>query len=164
MVKRAAALSAAIWRLPGGKRPRDEALSWYNDGSVLRKILHLITYATTAGLAIFLFAMSVLVLIMGSENFALTAVPWWTGQALAKVLLVASLFAIAATALAAKGKLPGLLALWSVAVFGVLAYAYFYGSHKFDGMDDFRSTLNLVMVQFVAASGAVSKALQRRSA
>lgn len=80
------------------------------------------------------------------------------------MLLGASFFSIAATALAAKGKWPFLLAIWSVVVFGVLFYSYFYGPHKFDGMDDFRSTLNMLIAQFGATAGSVSKALAKKSA
>ncbi len=111
----------------------------------------------------FLIGMSLVVLLSESGTFALDLVPWWTGRELAKWLLGAGLFGLAASALAATGRLLVLQLLWTAAVFGTLAYGFYWSNYKWDDWDGFRSSLNMTGAAFTAFIGAVTGLFARRT-
>jgi hypothetical protein len=125
-------------------------------------LLHLFTYLQSAALSLFLLGLAGVALLSDASSLSVPGVPWWTGRQLAWWLLAGGLFGIGSVVLAAKGKWPILLFLWTLVVLGVIVYGFYYSPHTFDGMEDFRSTLNLTIAQLVAVAGGLSKALQRQ--
>jgi len=130
--------------------------------AILGKLLRLFGYVASAGLCVFLIGMSLVVLLSESGTFAVELVPWWTGRELAKWLLGAGLFGLLASALAASGRFPILQLVWTAAVFGTLAYGYYWSNYKWDDYDGFRSSLNMTGAAFTALMGAVTGMFARR--
>ncbi|MEZ5354316.1 MAG: hypothetical protein R2762_16890 [Bryobacteraceae bacterium] len=128
---------------------------------MIRFLVRLFSYLFNTGLALALTLLGLVALLAGAPGFELSAVPWWTGTALAKALLAAGLIGILATWLAIRGKARALLPLWNLCTLGVMIYGYFWGSYKFDGMDEFRSTLWTAGGNALALLGSFSQMFRR---
>lgn len=131
--------------------------------AILGKILRLFGYVASGGLCFFLIGMSLVVLLSDSGSFSLELVPWWTGRELAKWLLGAGLFGLLASSLAASGRLPVLQLLWTAAVFGTLAYGFYWSNYKWEDYDGFRSSLNMTGAAFTAFVGSITGLFGRRT-
>jgi hypothetical protein len=86
----------------------------------------------------------------------------WEGAQLVNWIIGLSLIGLVSVALAAKGKLKWLFALFAFYVFGQMVYGFYIGPHRFEDYDDFRGSLNLSSGAFVAIAGAVRNALKRQ--
>lgn len=101
-------------------------------------------------------ALSLAVLMSGSNNFTLDLIPWWTGRELAKWLLGAGLAGLAITWMVFKGRMPALMVLWTLGVFGTLVYGFYLSNYKYDDWEHFRTSLNVTGAALAAFIGAVT--------
>lgn len=101
-------------------------------------------------------ALSLAVLMSGSNNFTLDLIPWWTGRELAKWLLGAGLAGLAITWMVFKGRMPALMVLWTLGVFGTLVYGFYLSNYKYDDWAHFRSSLNVTGGALAACIGAIT--------
>ena len=123
---------------------------------MLGKLLRLFGYLFSGGLCFGLIGISLVVLLSGSNNFALEMIPWWTGRELAKWLLGAGLLGLAATAVSASGRFPFLQFLWTAIVFGTMVYGFYITGYKYEDWDHFRTSLNMTGAAGTAFLGAVT--------
>ena len=77
----------------------------------------------------------------------------------AGVLAGAGLFALVAvfTAFGRSGLARSLLAVWSLAVVGILIAAFFRGSYRFDGMEGFQMYAACLGVALLALLGSLAR-------
>ncbi|MBM3740424.1 MAG: hypothetical protein FJW39_32115 [Acidobacteria bacterium] len=130
---------------------------------IVRLVLDWFGNLFSAGLNVFLFGLGAVGKLTGTANFSLEMVPWWTGAALINVLFWGGLFGIVATALAASGKFRWPLVLWTFALFATMAWGFYGGNYKFDGVQPFKDSMNLVLAQFTAFMGSLSQALRKKT-
>ena len=122
----------------------------------LGKILRAFAYLFSGALCLAMIALSLAVLMSGSNNFTLDLIPWWTGRELAKWLLGAGLAGLAITWMVFKGRMPALMVLWTLGVFGTLVYGFYLSNYKYDDWEHFRTSLNVTGAALAAFIGAVT--------
>lgn len=127
----------------------------------IRFLLQIVAYAAGAGLSLFLLGISLVALLAGPASFKVGLIPWWEGAELAKVLLAAGLFGIAATALAVMGRFTWMLAIWTFAVLVTLVWGIFFSPYVFDDADHFKQSLQLAGGALTAFLGALSRVFSR---
>jgi hypothetical protein len=110
-----------------------------------------------------LIALSLVVLLSGSNNFTFDVIPWWTGRELAKWLLGAGVVGLAITVAAVRGRMTVPMALWTMAVFGTLVYGFYVTGYKYDDWDHFRTSLLITGGALVAFAGAVTGLFAKRT-
>jgi hypothetical protein len=131
--------------------------------AILGKLLRAFGYLFSLALCLGLIGVSVVVLLSGSNNFTLDMIPWWTGRELANWLLGAGLVGLAITAAVVTGRMPILMVLWTLAVFGTLVYGFYVTGYKYDDWDHFRTSLNITGAALVAFAGAVTGLFAKRT-
>jgi hypothetical protein len=104
-------------------------------------------------LALFLFAVALVPLFSGIHNLQLELLPW-EGRALTYWLLSLSLFGLVSVLLAAMGKSPLPLLIWSVVVVITLLWGYFWQPYYFGSFEAFRNSLLLLIGAVLATLGA----------
>jgi hypothetical protein len=126
-------------------------------------MLHLYSYLFHLVLALFLAGIAAVGWLSQSGTFDLDVIPWWSGQTLAKVLLVASLLGLFSLLLAITNKFRALFTVWTLLVFCVMLYGFiFSNAYRYEGMDHFKSALGLIGGALVAFLGGYSQAQARR--
>lgn len=108
-------------------------------------------------------ALSLVVLLSGSNNFTLDVIPWWTGRELAKWMLSAGIVGMAITVLSARGRMSALMVLWALTVFGTLVYGFYLSNYKYDDWDHFRTSLFLTAGALVALGASLTGLSAKRA-
>lgn len=129
--------------------------------AIVRRVVEWVGNLFSGGLGLFLTGVGLVGKLSGTGNFQAGMLPWWTGEALINVLLCMGLLGLAAVALAASGKFRQLLPLWTFAVLVALVWGYLVSNFKYDGYDDFRTSIHLILAQFGAFGASVSQAMRK---
>jgi hypothetical protein len=132
--------------------------------AILGKLLRTFGYLFSGALCLGMVALSLVVLLSGSNNFTLDMIPWWTGPELAKWMLCAGIVGLLIIALSLRGRMSGLMVLWTLAVFGTLVYGFYLSNYKYDDWDHFRTSLNITAGALVALVASVTGLFARRRA
>ena len=132
--------------------------------AILGKLLRAFGYLFSAALCLGMIALSLVVLLSGSNNFTLDMIPWWTGRELAKWMLGAGIVGLLITALTVRGRMSALMVLWTLTVFGTLVYGFYLSSYKYDDWDHFRTSLNITAGALVALVASITGLFARRRA
>ena len=132
--------------------------------AILGKLLRAFGYLFSGALCLGMAALSLVVLLSGSNNFTLDMIPWWTGRELAKWMLCAGLVGLLIIALSLRGRMSALMVPWTLAVFGTLVYGFYLSSYKYDDWDHFRTSLNITAGALVALVASLTGLFARRRA
>ncbi len=116
----------------------------------------------SGGLCVFLFGLGLVGKLTEAASFQLEMVPWWSGAALINVLFWGGLIGLAATALAALGKLRWPLVACALALLVAMVWGFLLSNYRFDGAAPFKDSLSLIAAQFIALVGSLSQALKKR--
>lgn len=123
---------------------------------MLARLLRLFSYAYEFLLALFLFLISVVVLIGGKHQLSLPMLPW-EGANLTYWLFGLSLTGMVVTALAVLGKLKFLFPAWCLVVLVLMARGFFLSPYYYsDGAGQFRSVVLLFLGALVAFLGGLT--------
>ena len=71
-------------------------------------------------------------------------------------MLCAGMVGLLITALSLRGRMSGLMVLWTLTVFGTLVYGFYLSNYKYDDWDHFRTSLNITAGAFVALVASVT--------
>jgi hypothetical protein len=107
-------------------------------------------------LGLFLLAIASIAGFGSNISLKLNMLPW-EGSTLTYALFIGSLIGLVSLFLAVRGKLRLLFRLWTVVVFGLMAYGYFFTKYGFETPDHFRNALLLTLGALVAAVGSWTK-------
>ncbi len=92
--------------------------------------------------------------LAGSTSMAIDVLPW-SGWELQWSLFVLSAFGLIATGLAATGRMALLFFAWTVAVVGLIGRGL-WATRYYDGPDDFKASLFLLLGAVATVLGAIS--------
>ena len=104
-------------------------------------------------LGLFLLAIASIAGFGSNLTLKLDMLPW-EGSTLTYVLFIGSLVGLVSLFLAVRGKMRLLFRLWTVVVFCLMAYGYFFTKYGFYSSDDFRNALLLTLGALIAAVGS----------
>jgi hypothetical protein len=107
-------------------------------------------------LGLFLLAIASIAGFGSNISLKLDMLPW-EGSTLTYTLFIGSLAGLISLFLALRGKTRLLFRLWTVIVFGVMAYGFFLTKFGFDSPDHFRNALLLTLGALIAAVGSWTK-------
>jgi hypothetical protein len=124
--------------------------------TMIGKLLRLYGYLFSGVLCLGMTGLGLFVLMSGSNNFAVELIPWWTGRELAQWLAVAGAVGLAITALVASGRMPVLMLLWMAVVFGTMVYGFYLSGYRYNGWEEFKSSLYWSGGALAALLGAIS--------
>lgn len=128
---------------------------------IVRKIVEWAGNLFSGGLCLMLIGLGLVGKISGTGNFQIEMLPWWSGQQLIGILLYGGIFGLLATTLAASGKFRLLLPVWTFAVLVTMVWGYLVSNFKYEGYDQFRESINLILAQVTAFGASVSQALRK---
>lgn len=117
-------------------------------------------YAYHLILGLFLLVISAMAGFGSNLTLKLEMLPW-EGSTLTYVLFAGSLIGLASLVLAVRGKTRILFRLWTVVVFALMAYGYFFTRYGFDSSDHFRNTVLLTLGALVACIGSWTSGTQK---
>lgn len=121
---------------------------------ILGAVLRLYSYLYHFVLSLFLFLLSVVVLLGGRHNLVLPMLPW-QGSALTYWVLGLSLLGLLVTLLAATGVFRFLFPFWCLFVLVMMVRGFFLSPMHYTGADQFRGVVWLT----VGAAGAFLSSL-----
>ena len=119
----------------------------------MKTLIRFFSYIFHGVLALFLLVSSALVLGDGPLSLHLEAVPWWSGDTLAYIILAAGLVGLAAVALAVAGKLRIVFFIWSLAVLCVVIKGYVFSGYRF-GEGQGLTVFSVILFSLIALAGA----------
>ncbi len=129
--------------------------------AIVRRVVEWAGNLFSGGLCLFLIGLGLVGKLSGTGNFQIEMLPWWTGKELLNILLYGGIFGLIATSLAASGKFRLLLPVWTFAVLVTMVWGYLISNYKYEGYDQFRESINLIMAQFTTFGASVSQALRK---
>jgi hypothetical protein len=122
-------------------------------------LLHAYSYLFHLVLTLFLAGIASVGWLSGSTTFDLEVIPWWSGSALIRWLMIGSLLGLASLVLAVSGKLRPAFAVWTLLVVCVLIYSHFLSAaYRYDGMDHFKNAMWMTGGALLAMLGGISQA------
>ena len=127
---------------------------------MFRSFMRIFGYLYHLILGLFLLAVASIAGFGSNVSLRLEMLPW-EGSTLIYVLFFGSLLGLVSLLLAVRGKTRLLFRLWTVAVFGLMVYGYFFTRYGFDNLDDFRNTLLLTLGALIAAVGSWTKVAKK---
>lgn len=92
--------------------------------------------------------------LAGSTSMAIDVLPW-SGWELQWSLLLLSAFGLLATGLAALGRMGFMFLAWTLAVVGLIGRGL-WATRYYDGPDDLRASLFLLLGAMATVLGAIS--------
>jgi hypothetical protein len=98
--------------------------------AALRTLVRIFSYLFHLALTLFLLAVAILAISSPTVHLRLDMLPW-TGSALVRWLLVASLVGLLSVILAVAGKLRVLFLLWTLAVMVMLVKGCIFSGYRF---------------------------------
>ncbi len=127
---------------------------------MFRPIMRIFGYVYHLILGLFLLAIASIAGFGSNISLRLEMLPW-AGSTLTFTLFIGSLLGLVSLFLAIKGKLRLPFRIWTVTVFGVMAYGYFLTSYGFNSPDDFRNALLLTLGALIASAGSWTKVAKK---
>lgn len=113
-------------------------------------ILRLYSYAYQLVLALFVFAVAMVLLTLGQHNVHVEAMPWKEGQEAVNGMLGLGLMGLVCTALAMLGRLRFVFPLWCLVVLVLMVRGLVLGGYHFSGDAEFNAALWLIAGAFGA--------------
>ena len=117
--------------------------------TALKFLLRAFSYLFHLGLSVFLAGIGAVGWLSGSDSFQLAMVPWWSGKALIRMLVLGGAAGIMVTVMAMRGRFKLLFALWTTGVLAAVVSGFFFSHFTFEGASGFQEALC-----FTAAAGA----------
>ena len=105
-------------------------------------------------LCLFCFAIAFVGWLAGSTSMAIDVLPW-SGWELQWSLFLLSAFGLLATGLAAFGRMGLMFLAWTLAVVGLIGRGL-WATRYYDGPDDLRASLFLLLGAIATVLGAIS--------
>jgi hypothetical protein len=122
--------------------------------------MRIFSYLYHLVLGLFLFVVGSIALFGSNLTLQMDMLPW-EDPTLTYLLFAGSILGLASLFLAVRGKTRILFRVWTVVVFGFMAYGYFFTTLGFHSPDHFRNALLLTLGALVAVIGSWAKTVRR---
>ena len=122
--------------------------------------MRIFSYIYHLVLGVFLFGVGSIALFGSNLTLRMDMLPWEDPN-LTYAIFFGSLLGLASCLLALKGKTRILFRIWTVVVFAILAYGYFFTKYGFKDMDHFRNALLLTLGALLAVIGSWTSVRKR---
>ena len=131
--------------------------------ALLRGLLRVYSWIFEALLCVLGIGVAIVSLTVGSSDPVM--VDWlpWSGASLPTWLIGLGILGLIFVLLALAGRLRILLFLFAAAVFALLAKGFFFSTHSFEGPDEGRFAMWMVIASLVAFVGAWPSASKGRN-
>jgi len=123
---------------------------------MFKVIMRIFSYLYHLVLGLFLLAVGTLAMFGSNTTLAIDVLPWEDPN-LTYVIFFGSLIGLLSLFLAVRVKTRILFRLWSLIVFGLLVYGYFFAKYTFIHMDHFRDVALLTLGALLALCGSWTK-------
>ena len=127
---------------------------------MFKAIMRIFSYAYHLVLGLFLLVVGAIALFGSNLTLRIDMLPW-EDPSLTYVIFFGSLIGLASLFLAIRGKTRILFRLWTVVVFVVVAYGYFFTKYGFIDTDHFRNALLLTLGALIAMIGSWTKVAKK---
>jgi len=124
---------------------------------MFKTIMRIFSYLYHLALGLFLLGVGSIALFGSNLTLRLDMLPW-EDPTLTYVVFFGSVLGLGSLCLAYRGKVRILFRLWTLAVFGLLAYGYFFTNFGFNDSDHFRTALLITVGALIALIGSWTKA------
>jgi hypothetical protein len=127
---------------------------------MFKAIMRIFGYVYHLLLGLFLLIVGAIALFGSNLTLRMDMLPW-EDPTLTYVLFFGSLAGLVSLVLAFRGKTRILFRIWTVVVFVVMAYGYFFTRYGFGDADGFRNAVLLTLGALIAVVGAWTKVAKK---
>lgn len=127
---------------------------------MFKTLMRIFSYCYHFAIGLFLLAVGGIALLDKNITLSLDMLPW-EDPILTYIIFLGSLVGLFSLALAVTGKTRILFRLWTVAVFVLMVYGYFFTRFGFTGSDHFRNVILLTLGAFIAMIGSWTRVSKR---
>jgi len=121
-------------------------------------LLRLFSYLYALLFGLFLFGVSLVLLLGGTKNFKFDMLPFLKGETVLWALFALGVAGILSAVLSVLGKARALLVLFTVVMFGLIVYGFFISPmYRFPGAGEAKSVGWLSLIALVGVLGALAQ-------